>query len=140
VHVGQGDLKVSEVREIAPALSVGVSTHGLEQLALALDERPDYVAFGPVFPTRSKRNPDAVVGLEGLRQAKALCEKRSATTSRGLPMPLVAIGGIDVERAKKVAEVGVMAAVIGALLPQAADLEQVVFRARALQAVLEPGR
>ncbi len=96
VHVGQEDLPVESVREIlAPGKWVGYSTHVLDQVLEADLSSADYVAFGPVFATMSKENPDAVVGLEGLREA------RKATSK-----PLVAIGGITVKNAPQVIEAG----------------------------------
>lgn len=113
VHVGQDDLPIAEVRRFASQLRVGVSTHDPAQLAAALDERPDYVAYGPVFSTRSKENPDPVVGLEGLAAAH--------TRACAAHVPLVAIGGIELDRASAVAQRSEMAAVIGAVL-RAEDL------------------
>jgi thiamine-phosphate pyrophosphorylase len=74
---------------------VGVSTHNLSQVAGADNSVADYVAFGPVFTTRSKRAPDPVVGLEGVRQARAHTRK-----------PLVAIGGITRANCLSVFEAG----------------------------------
>jgi thiamine-phosphate pyrophosphorylase len=113
VHVGQDDLSLQAVRRIAPSLKVGVSTHDLEQLELALAERPDYVAFGPIFATGSKLRPDPVVGLEGLGQA--------ADRARAAGIPLVAIGGITLERARSVAALGALAAVIAGLIGESLD-------------------
>lgn len=107
VHVGQGDLPLAEIRRAFPGLSVGVSTHDPAQLSAALALDPDYVAYGPVFATASKQRPDATVGLEALRLA---CR---AARSRGVP--LVAIGGINVERAPAIRDAGAIGAVIGAL-------------------------
>ncbi len=107
VHVGQTDLTVSEVRRIAPGLRVGASTHGAEELRCALAERPDYVAFGPVFPTRSKHAPDPVVGLRDLTRASA--------AAKAAEIPLVAIGGINLTSAAQVAELSVAGAVIAGL-------------------------
>ncbi len=68
----------------------------------------DYLAIGPVFATGSKKNPDPVVGLEGVRAARALTR-----------LPLVAIGGITAENGREVIEAGADAvAVISALLPE----------------------
>jgi thiamine-phosphate pyrophosphorylase len=128
VHVGQTDLAVASVRSVAPGLRVGVSTHDLSQLSAALAERPDYVAFGPVFPTRSKARPDPVVGLDGLEVA--------ARAARDAGVPLVAIGGVDLERAPRIAAIGVAAAVIGALLPDTPSLAGVTERAQALARAL----
>lgn len=84
VHVGQDDLSPESVRKIiGPDRWLGVSTHSPEQLAEADKTSADYLAIGPVFETASKANPDPVVGLEGVRRARALTRK-----------PLVAIGGI----------------------------------------------
>lgn len=123
VHVGQEDPSVSDVRRFAPNLLVGVSTHHEEQLRAALADKPDYVAFGPVFPTNSKERPDPAVGVAALASAGKLC--------RAAEIPLVAIGGIDVDRAPLVAEHADLIAVIRALLPPE-GLDGVVERARAL--------
>lgn len=126
VHVGQDDLSVGAVRSIAPGLKVGVSTHDLAQLEIALACKPDYVAFGPIFTTASKQNPDPVVGLDGLA--------RAAERARAEAIPLVAIGGIDLDRAPSIAEHHALGAVISALLDS--SLEGVSRRARALQSAL----
>lgn len=128
VHVGQTDLPVEDVRRVAPGLLVGVSTHDAAQLAAALDARPDYVAFGPVFATRSKAAPDPPMGLDGL--------SRAADAARRAGVPLVAIGGIDADTAVEVGRLGAMAAVIGALLPSSVDLDEVAVRCRALAEAL----
>ena len=107
VHVGQDDLPPEAVRRIVgKALWVGVSTHNPEQLRGADESDADYVAIGPVFATASKANPDPVVGLEGVRAARALTRKS-----------LVAIGGITRSNARSVIEAGADAvAVISDLL------------------------
>lgn len=96
VHVGQEDLPVEDARWICPAPCwIGVSTHNLEQLREAARTSADYIAVGPIFSTSTKQNPDPVVGLELLRAARKLTEK-----------PLVAIGGITLERAADVYAAG----------------------------------
>jgi thiamine-phosphate pyrophosphorylase len=112
VHVGQEDAPVDRARLLARGAGVGVSTHAPDQLARALDARPAYVAYGPVFRTTSKERAEPVVGLEGLRQASEL--------ARAARIPLVAIGGIDLARAADVAPWVEMIAVIRALVPDAA--------------------
>jgi len=109
VHLGQDDLEPRAVRSLLPpGTLLGVSTHDLEQLRRARDEPVDYVAIGPVFPTRSKAAPDPVVGLATVRAARALTVR-----------PLVAIGGITESNARSVAEAGADGlAVISALLSQ----------------------
>ena len=96
VHVGQDDLSPEAVRKIIGFERVlGVSTHNPGQLAQAGETSADYVAIGPVFQTSSKENPDPVVGLEGVRQARGLTRK-----------PLVAIGGITRDNARSVIAAG----------------------------------
>jgi len=84
VHVGQDDLSPEGVRKVIGDLRwLGVSTHNPNQLAEADKTTANYLAIGPVFATGSKANPDPVIGLDGVRQARGLTRK-----------PLVAIGGI----------------------------------------------
>jgi thiamine-phosphate pyrophosphorylase len=92
-----------------PGRLLGVSTHSVAQARAALATgAADYLAIGPVYATGSKKNPDPVVGLEGVRAARALTR-----------LPLVAIGGISRETARAVLEAGADAvAVISALLPE----------------------
>ena len=87
-------------------LIIGFSTHNLAQV-IAADALPiDYIAIGPVFATGSKANPDPVVGLEGVRQARRATRK-----------PLVAIGGITRQNCSQVKVAGADAvAVISDLL------------------------
>jgi thiamine-phosphate pyrophosphorylase len=96
VHLGQDDLPPAEARRLLGADAiVGWSTHSLEQLDHAADEPVDYVAFGPVFPTATKRDADPVVGLAALRAARARTVR-----------PLVAIGGITADNARETAAAG----------------------------------
>jgi len=96
VHVGQDDLDVEQARHVAgPAMLVGVSTHNLEQFETAAASSADYIAVGPVFNTSSKANPDPVVGLDFIRSVRGKTDK-----------PIVAIGGISLERAASVIEAG----------------------------------
>ncbi|HEU5059501.1 MAG TPA: thiamine phosphate synthase, partial [Kofleriaceae bacterium] len=70
VHLGQDDLPLAEARRRAGGeLVIGISTHSLEQVAVAVAGGADYLGFGPVFATGSKANPDPVVGLDGLAAA-----------------------------------------------------------------------
>lgn len=116
VHVGQGDLAISEARAALPHGIVGCSTHSARQVIEADAAGADYIAIGPVFPTATKRNPDPVVGLEGVKQARSLTSK-----------PLVAIGGIDPDNAASVIGAGAdSVAVIGALVQPGVAVSQTV--------------
>jgi len=96
VHVGQDDLSPEGARKvIGPNLWLGVSTHNPEQVTEAEKTSADYIAVGPVFSTPSKENPDPVIGLEGVREARGLTGK-----------PLVAIGGITRANCRSVIDAG----------------------------------
>ena len=84
VHLGQDDLPPRYARRVLPPHNpLGLSTHNEDQLRAALNGPADYVAIGPIFNTRSKENPDPVVGLEELSRLRGISDK-----------PMVAIGGI----------------------------------------------
>lgn len=90
IHLGQEDLDEADVSAIRRAgLCLGVSTHDRSELARALSFDPDYVALGPIYPTILKAMRWREQGLERLAEWK---EAIGAT-------PLVAIGGMSVERA-----------------------------------------
>lgn len=115
VHVGQSDASPGLVRSIAPRLRFGISTHTPEQLTRALHAMPAYVAFGPVWSTRSKAEPDPVVGIDGLKQAARLVRHHARET--GVHVPLVAIGGVTLERVAEIAPIVSAVAVISDLIP-----------------------
>ncbi|MEM6903016.1 MAG: thiamine phosphate synthase [Pseudomonadota bacterium] len=97
VHLGQEDLDEADVPAIRKAgIKLGISTHSHEELDRALSFDPDYVALGPVYPTILKEMPWDPQGLERVGEWKGLIGKR----------PLVAIGGMTVERAAGVLEAG----------------------------------
>jgi thiamine-phosphate pyrophosphorylase len=96
VHVGQEDLEAEAARSvIGPSRLVGVSTHNREQFQRATATSADYIAVGPIFSTSTKTNADPVVGTEFIRQIRPLTNK-----------PIVAIGGITLDRAAEVIQAG----------------------------------
>jgi thiamine-phosphate pyrophosphorylase len=96
VHVGQEDMELEQARAIVgEQMWIGASTHNLEQFRQAAATSADYIAVGPIFATSSKANLDPIVGLDLIRQVRRLTEK-----------PIVAIGGITLERAASVIEAG----------------------------------
>jgi len=107
VHLGQDDLSPESARRVIGLnLRLGVSTHHPEQVSEAHRSSADYIAIGPVFPTSSKAHPDPVIGIEGVRRARAQT-----------PKPLVAIGGITRGNCRSVVDAGADAvAVISDLL------------------------
>jgi thiamine-phosphate pyrophosphorylase len=108
VHVGQDDIPAAAARaQLGPAAIVGLSTHTVEQIEAALREPVTYVAVGPVFGTRTKATGYAPAGLDLVRAAVA----------RAGGIPVVAIGGITLDRAPDVLAAGASAvAVISDLL------------------------
>ncbi len=107
VHLGQRDLPPVEARKILGHRPIiGFSTHDHRQLSAALsDPSIDYVAYGPIFATASKIDPDPVRGVDDLRDA-----------ARDCTLPIVAIGGIDASNIATVVGAGAdAAAVIGAI-------------------------
>ncbi len=104
VHLGQDDLPAADARRLAPGLVLGVSTHGLDQARRAQADGVDYVAVGAMYPTGSKPSFE-LAGLDALRRVRP-----------HVRLPLVAIGGITVERVPEVRAAGADAvAVISAI-------------------------
>lgn len=125
VHIGQKDLPVAESRAVmGPSKSLGISTHNLEQFSAAAETDADYIALGPIFETDSKLNPDPVVGTDMIRKARKLTQK-----------PVVAIGGITLDRAKEVIEAGADSLAVISDILRAADPGK---RARQFLNLLEP--
>ncbi len=90
IHLGQGDLAATDLKAIRRAgLYFGVSTHDETELEAALDAKPDYIALGPIYPTTLKAMRFGACGLSPIRKWK----------QRIGSMPLVAIGGLTLERA-----------------------------------------
>jgi thiamine-phosphate pyrophosphorylase len=90
VHLGQEDLDGADIKRVrAHGLKLGVSTHDHAELDRALSLDPDYVALGPIYPTRLKAMAFGPQGLERIGEWKKLIGAR----------PLVAIGGVTLERA-----------------------------------------
>jgi thiamine-phosphate pyrophosphorylase len=90
IHLGQTDLDAADMKAIrGGGLRVGLSTHDHAELDRALSFDPDYVALGPIYPTRLKAMAFGPQGLERIGEWKKLIGKR----------PLVAIGGVTLERA-----------------------------------------
>jgi thiamine-phosphate pyrophosphorylase len=116
VHVGQGDLSPEDARRVVgPERWVGVSTHEDQQVRVATETSADYIAVGPVFATGTKLDAEPVIGLDGVRRARALTEK-----------PIVAIGGITRENARSVIDAGAdSVAVISALFVEGETVEKV---------------
>ena len=108
VHLGQTDLDDADVPALKRAgVRLGISTHSHEELDRALSFSPDYIALGPIYPTTLKVMPWAPQGLARIAEWKR----------RIAPLPLVAIGGLTVERLPAVFDAGAdIAAVVSDVL------------------------
>ena len=103
IHLGQEDLVEADLDAIGRAgCKLGVSTHDVRELDIALRVAPDYIALGPVFPTTLKQLDWAPQGVARVTDWKALLKD----------MPLVAIGGLTPERARAVLDAGADSAAV----------------------------
>lgn len=116
VHLGQTDLPVEAARGLlGKDAIIGFSTHNLQQAKSATAMPVDYIAFGPVFQTSTKENPDPVSGLPALREVRVIVGS----------LPLVAIGGITLASAVDVLRAGADAiAMIAELLADPMKIEE----------------
>lgn len=119
VHLGRDDLPPTQARAIlGKGAIVGFSTHTLEQASAACELPIDYLAYGPIFATRTKGDHETPVGLRGLEIVRKAIGN----------MPLVAIGGIGIDNVADVLSAGAdSAALISALV---SDKEKIVERTR----------
>jgi thiamine-phosphate pyrophosphorylase len=127
VHLGQGDLVGADIAAIkAAGIKLGISTHSIAELDIALGVGPDYIALGPIYPTKLKAMPWAPQGLA------RIAEWRSK-----MACPLVAIGGITLERAPDVLAAGASSAAVVTDIVMSDDPER---RTRQWVAATEPWR
>jgi thiamine-phosphate pyrophosphorylase len=121
VHVGQDDFPVAEVRRlIGPGKLIGLSTHGPEQAAAAVEKGADYIGVGPIFSTQTKEDVCAPVGLGYLDHVVRTC-----------PLPFVAIGGIKEHNLARVLEHGARTVCLVTEIVGAPDIAATVRRLQA---------
>jgi len=115
VHLGQDDVSPEGARRIlGDSAIIGLSTHGVEEARRAATAPVDYLAIGPIFGTSTKASGRSTLGVEGARAVRAVVEK-----------PLVAIGGITLERAPALLDAGIDGLAIISALKRGGDLESV---------------
>ncbi len=109
IHVGQSDMKVSDIRDIiGSSMIVGLSCENLEQARLVDSKDVDYIGISPLFTTPTKQNHSTPIGMQGLSDMVEL-----------LDLPCVAIGGIKVEHCREIFSRGASGvAVISAICGQ----------------------
>jgi hydroxymethylpyrimidine kinase/phosphomethylpyrimidine kinase/thiamine-phosphate diphosphorylase len=116
VHLGQEDISEQACKQIQKAgLKLGISTHTTEEIHHALTFNPDYIAIGPIFPTKTKDLSYIPQGLEKLLY-----------WVKTLDIPIVAIGGISVEHFQAVKTTGVSGIAVISAIAQAHDIERVL--------------
>ncbi|HWP34315.1 MAG TPA: thiamine phosphate synthase [Thermodesulfobacteriota bacterium] len=122
VHVGQEDLPYEEVRRLlGPGRLIGVSTHSVEEARAAEAAGADYIGFGPMFPTATKRDTRPVQTLERLQAVRA-----------AVALPIAAIGGITAERIAAVRAAGADSVAVISAICDAADPTAATRRLRQL--------
>jgi thiamine-phosphate diphosphorylase len=96
IHLGQEDILIADIEAIHKAnIRLGISTHTNDEIKIALDIEPSYVAIGPIYETRSKAMVYTPVGLENLKR-----------WSKAVDYPIVAIAGISIDNIKEVIDTG----------------------------------
>lgn len=129
VHLGQDDLPPEKAREILGKRAIiGYSTHNLKQAFEVIKKPINYIAIGPVFATKTKENPDEVVGINGLKQIRKKIGE----------FPLVAIGGINYENYLEVLEAGAdSVAIISGILSDSENITQTFEKYNRKQSLLK---
>lgn len=126
VHLGQEDMQEAPIEKIRSAgLRLGLSTHGYAEMLLADRHSPSYIALGAVFPTTLKRMVTAPQGLGRLERYAQLMQN----------YPLVAIGGIDLDRLHAVIKTGVGSVAVVRAITESKSPE---VTAMAFQRVIKP--
>ena len=111
-HVGQDDLPARDARRLLPRpLVLGVSAGTPKEARRAQREGADYIGVGPVFPTATKPDAGEILGID-----------RLAEITRAVSIPVVAIGGIDIDNISKVFEAGASGAAVVSAVVTAEDM------------------
>jgi thiamine-phosphate pyrophosphorylase len=122
VHLGQDDISYQQARAIlGEDKIIGLSTHSLAQAKAALAHKPDYIGFGPIYPTPTKAIADPAVGLDYINEVVALSD-----------IPVVAIGGIDDTNAEKVIYHGAKNICLVRYFMNCDDLEHRILKIRSM--------
>lgn len=123
VHIGQEDLLDADLEAIQQAgLRLGISTHGCYEFLLAQQLRPSYLAVGAIFPTKTKDMTGQIQGIDNLKQMLNLTDT----------IPVVAIGGINLERASGVWQTGVDSIAVVTAITESKNYQQAVEEFKAL--------
>jgi thiamine-phosphate pyrophosphorylase len=114
LHLGQDDMTYEDARKIVGNdIQIGLSTHSIQQAKDALKKKPDYIGFGPIYPTTAKANPDQVVGTDQLKEVLSFAD-----------VPVVAIGGIFPDNIEAVLQAGARNIVMVRYFMQSEDMDK----------------
>jgi thiamine-phosphate pyrophosphorylase len=113
LHLGQDDISIEDARKVVGNMKIGISTHSIAQAKEALEKNPDYIGFGPIYPTNAKAKPDQPVGIEQLKQVLEFAN-----------VPVVAIGGIFPENMEQVIAAGAKNIAMVRYFMQTKELDQ----------------
>lgn len=118
VHLGQNDLPIDEARKIlGKEKLIGISTHNIEQALKAEQEGADYIGFGPVFGTKTKADAEEAKGIEALKEV-----------NKKVSIPVIAIGGINLENLKEVIDAGADGVAVISAIVKAENIEETTKR------------
>ena len=112
LHLGQDDITIEDARKIVGNMKIGLSTHSIIQVEEAIANNPDYIGFGPIYPTNAKAIPDEPVGVGKLKEVLLKSN-----------IPVVAIGGIFPENINEVISSGARNIVMVRHFMQTTDFE-----------------
>ena len=121
LHLGQDDIPIEEARKIVGNMKIGLSTHSIKQAKDALSKKPDYIGFGPIYPTNTKAIPDKPVGVDQLKEVLQFSD-----------VPVVAIGGIDNSNIINVINTGAPNVALVKYLMQTNDFEKRIIEIKKL--------
>ncbi|MBR7879547.1 MULTISPECIES: thiamine phosphate synthase [Bacillus] len=111
VHIGQDDADAEETRAAIGDMILGVSAHNVSEVKRAEEAGADYVGMGPVYPTETKKDAEAVQGVTLIEEVRR----------QGITIPIVGIGGITADNAAPVIEAGADGVSMISAISQAED-------------------
>ncbi|MDT8316361.1 MAG: thiamine phosphate synthase [bacterium] len=112
VHLGQDDMPIEEARKImGEDKLIGISTHNKAEGLAAVKAGADYIGFGPIFKTGTKKDAGVAKGIEGLKALR-----------REISIPIIGIGGVNKGNIKSVFDAGADAAAVISALAEASDI------------------
>ena len=118
IHLGKKDRSPVEARIIAEGKIIGGTANTLDDCLRLVAAEVDYIGLGPFRFTETKKGLDPIVGLEGFQKIQ------QAMNSRGLSIPIYAIGGIQIEDMKSIMDAGVYGVSVSGLLTDKSDLKE----------------